>query len=127
MLHIPVSIGEIFDKITILQLKKDNFNCVEKVKNVNAELNFLLLCVSELNTKSIDAYVEELRNVNKILWKCENEIRGFIDNNQFGQDFIDVSISIRKMNEKRNEIKKKINLQMNSPIVEEKEYTKYDI
>lgn len=122
MLYIPVSIGEILDKIIILQLKKDNFKCKEKIKNVNIELDFLLRCIRNLNIESVSICIEELKKINKILWDCENVIRGLMENNQFGQNFIEISIKIRKTNEKRNEIKKRINLQMNSEIIEEKEY-----
>ena len=64
----------------------------------------------------------ELKSINEVLWNAENMIRRLISSEKLDEKFIEISLEIRKMNDRRGEIKKQINITMNSTIVEEKEY-----
>lgn len=119
MIEIPVSYGELFDKITILQIKKQKI----KSDNVVKELHLLLDKSKDINIGS--DLLEQLKIVNQTLWNIEDQIRMKERNQQFDQEFIDLARSVYVENDKRAEIKKRISIQLNSDIVEEKQYIKY--
>ena len=125
MLKIPVSIGELADKITILTIKL-KFLKGHRKANVKNEFDLLN---EELRQSSItieDHLMTELQMINQKLWNVEDEIRIKELNNDFNKDFITLARSIYKLNDKRSEIKKKINKKYNSIIFEEKIYEKYN-
>ena len=125
MLKIPVSIGELADKITILTIKL-KFLKGHRKDNVKNEFDLLN---EELRQSSItieDHLMAELQMINQKLWNVEDEIRIKELNNDFNKDFITLARSIYKLNDKRSEIKKKINKKYNSIIFEEKIYEKYN-
>jgi hypothetical protein len=122
MIEIPVSIGELFDKITILQIKKEKIKSVEKLQNVNQELNLLLQKSNHFNINNIQTQYDKLKEVNLILWEVEDKIRKKEKENCFDESFISLARTVYIENDKRAELKLKINEIMNSNLIEEKEY-----
>ena len=123
-----ISVGELFDKITILNIKTVKIEDKQKLKNILKELNTL----NEQATKivisdklSLDDQVKKLQSINEELWDVENFKREYEANKDFGENFIKLSRDVHFKNDIRAEIKKEINLLSNSIIVEEKEYSKY--
>jgi hypothetical protein len=122
MISIPVSIGELFDKITILQIKKEKIKSVEKLKNVNKELSLLLQISDGINKKEIEEEYNQLKNINESLWNVEDLIREKEKSGCFDNSFIELARSVYIHNDQRAAIKKKINIITNSTLLEEKEY-----
>ena len=121
MILAPISIGELVDKITILEIKKERITG-EKFNHINNELNYLQE-VFENNNLEIDKLIlTTLKQVNMNLWDIENEIRIKEQKNEFDQDFINLARSVYKKNDKRASLKKEINLKYGSMLVEEKSY-----
>jgi hypothetical protein len=124
---IPISPGELLDKITILQIKAERITDPVKVTNVQTELNLLSKVWSE--TVEIDAEINaltaELKSVNEALWKIEDDIRDEERGRRFGERFIELARAVYVTNDERANAKKKVNLHLNSTIVEEKSYQDY--
>ena len=121
MLKIPVSIGELVDKITILKIKL-KFLSGQKKANVKNEYDLLN---NELRNSSIiirEDLIADLQMTNQKLWELEDKIRVKELNNDFKEDFVELARNIYKLNDKRYEIKNKINKKYNSIIFEEKIY-----
>lgn len=123
MVNIPVSIGELFDKITILEIKQKNITCKSKLKNVLLELNSLNKISSTIDKTEINDLIEELKTVNSTLWNIENKIRNKEKLKVFDSEFLEIARSVYKNNDVRAEIKRKINLLTNSTLMEEKEHS----
>ena len=122
----PLSIGELVDKITILEIKKQNINDQNKLKNVKFELDTLNCIFNKLNVKNkISNEIKSLREINKKLWVIEDDIRDEERKSKFGDSFIKLARSVYFTNDKRAEIKKVINLKTNSGLIEEKSYQSY--
>ena len=122
----PLSIGELVDKITILEIKKQNINDQNKLKNVKFELDTLNSIFNKLNVKNkISNEIKSLREINKKLWVIEDDIRDEERKSKFGDSFIKLARSVYFTNDKRAEIKKVINLKTNSGLIEEKSYQSY--
>lgn len=119
MIEIPVSYGELFDKIAILQIKK------EKIQSENVAKELQLLLDKSEHIKVDTNLFDQLKLINKTLWDIEDRIRIKERDQQFDQEFIDLARSVYMENDKRATIKKLINIQLNSDIVEEKQYVKY--
>ena len=123
---VSVSVGEVFDKITILQIKKDKIKDRNKLININKELNEIETVVEEhKNDKEILSFIKTLKNINLKLWEIEDKIRAKESLKEFDEDFIQLARSVYIVNDKRAEIKKEINLKTNSNLIEEKSYKKY--
>ena len=127
LLSIPVSVGEIMDKITILEIKAERILDAEKLANVTAELDILrpLVTHDALNTASIKALVAELKDINEALWDIEDDIREREYAKDFGEAFIALARAVYVTNDKRAEVKKQINLATGSTLIEEKSYEDY--
>ena len=125
MLKIPVSIGELADKITILSIKL-KFLKGQRKENVKNEYDLLNDVLKGSSLVIEDDLMADLQTINQKLWNVEDEIRIKELNNDFNKDFITLARSIYKLNDKRSEIKKKINKKYNSIIFEEKIYEKYN-
>ena len=122
----PLSIGELVDKITILEIKKQNINDQNKLKNVKFELDTLNSIFDKLKVKNkISNEIKSLREINKKLWVIEDDIRDEERKSKFGDSFIKLARSVYFTNDKRAEIKKVINLKTNSGLIEEKSYQSY--
>ena len=123
-----ISVGELFDKITILNIKTQKINDSEKLINIKNELNFLNNQASSINVKDQDSLtlnINKLQSINEELWDIENYKRDCEANKDFGEKFIQLSRDVHFKNDIRAQIKKEINLLTDSIIVEEKEYSKY--
>ena len=123
-----ISVGELFDKITILNIKTQKINDSEKLINIKNELNFLNNQASSINVKDQDSLtqnINKLQSINEELWDIENYKRECEASKDFGEKFIQLSRDVHFKNDIRAQIKKEINLLTDSIIVEEKEYSKY--
>jgi len=123
-----ISVGELFDKITILNIKTQKIQDLEKLTNIKNELNFLNNQVSNIKVKdqeSLNENINKLQSINEELWDIENYKRECEANKDFGEKFIELSRDVHFKNDIRAQIKKEINLLTDSIIVEEKEYSKY--
>ena len=125
-MKIEVSNGEIVDKITILKIKSERITDQTKLENVNKELNALLPLLGEMGiTKSHPLFLK-LHSINTDLWEIEDEIRLCEKAKRFDDYFITLARSVYLTNDRRFDVKKKINLETESQFVEEKSYEKYD-
>ena len=123
-----ISVGELFDKITILNIKIKKIVDQQKLKNILKELNRLNDQSTKIDIPDkllLDEQVKKLQSINEELWDIENFKRECEANKDFGENFIKLSRDVHFKNDIRAEIKKEINLLSNSIIVEEKEYSKY--
>ena len=120
----PVSLGELIDKITILEIKKSNMTGV-KLKNVDKELDLLKYTLQVKNLEIDVDLVNDLKEVNNKLWEIEDKIRLHESKQNFDQDFIELARSVYKENDRRAAIKKEINQKYNSELIEEKSYKNY--
>jgi hypothetical protein len=123
-MKIEVSIGEIIDKLSILQIKTSFIKDDEKLNNVKKEYDYLYNIVfNEMKIKQSD--FSNMVNINQVLWKIEDDIRDKERDKVFDTEFIELARSVYTTNDKRAEIKKKINLKYGSLFVEEKSYSNY--
>ena len=123
-----ISVGELFDKITILNIKTQKINDTEKIINIKNELNFLNNQASNINVKDQDKLrqnIDKLQSINEELWDIENHKRECEANKNFGEEFVQLSRDVHFKNDIRAQIKKEINLLTDSVVIEEKEYSKY--
>ena len=120
----PISIGELIDKITILEIKGDRITDRAKAANVARELDLLrgIKAKAGLDGDQIDGFARELRIVNATLWQIEDEIRELEARKDFGQRFVELARSVYQINDARARIKHRINASFGSEIVEEKSY-----
>tara|TARA_B100000965_G_scaffold241723_1_gene202808 strand:+ start:558 stop:959 length:402 start_codon:yes stop_codon:yes gene_type:complete len=120
----PISLGELLDKITILEIKKVHMTG-KKLRNVAKELE-LLNCILQEKSLKIDIdLINSLRKVNNNIWEIEDKIREKESEKEFDHDFVELARSVYKENDKRASIKKEINNYFNSDLIEEKSYKKY--
>jgi hypothetical protein len=120
---VPVSWGELLDKITILEIKRDRIANANALANVAREHRLLLSVGTQaLKDRAIMLLFGELRQVNETLWEIEDAIREQEARDDFGTAFIDLARSVYKMNDQRAVIKRQINGLLDSELVEEKSY-----
>tara|TARA_B110000285_G_scaffold226845_1_gene287207 strand:+ start:519 stop:914 length:396 start_codon:yes stop_codon:yes gene_type:complete len=119
-----ISAGELFDKITILEIKKTKINEGEKLKDVEKELSSLndTLKTTIADTSEVQELIDKLKSINLKLWDIENGKRLAEKNNNFGTKFIELSRSVYKNNDKRAKIKLEINNFLGSNIKEVKSH-----
>ena len=124
---IEVSVSELIDKITILEIKTTAIKDIVKLKHIEKELEELFYIYNnKLSTNNkCQEYKDELLITNKKLWKIEDDIRECERIKDFGDTFIKLARSVYYENDKRFEIKNKINILYNSNIVEVKSYKVY--
>ena len=120
----PISLGELLDKITILEIKQIHMTGI-KLKNVDKELKLLKKILQDKNLEIDIDLINNLKEVNKNLWEIEDNIRIKESNQEFDKEFIELARSVYKENDKRASIKKEINQKYNSELVEEKSYNNY--
>ena len=122
-----ISIGEFFDKITILEIKKERISNENKLVNINKELDGLNALLIEQSFSRDDAAqeVSELKAINEALWEIEDDIREQESQKTFGDRFIELARAVYITNDKRSEVKRDINLKLGSDFVEEKSYEEY--
>ena len=126
MILIPTSIGELVDKITILEIKLERLTSQEQRANVRRELESLERVRREAGLEGLEALQSELRGVNERLWKIEDAIRDHERERRFDAHFVELARSVYRENDRRSELKRRINLEWDSELVEEKSYQRYD-
>lgn len=126
-IEIPVSFGELIDKLTILEIKKSKITNNEKLKNIQLEFDFLNKKYQTIlnDTKELQVFYDALLKVNNKLWEVEDKIRILENNKEFNEEFIDLARSVYKSNDERFAIKNEINKTFDSEIQEQKEYENY--
>lgn len=124
---IPVSPGELLDKITILRIKVARISDPGKLANVRRELSRLEQTWANVHSPdaSLEAEAIALERVNTALWEVEDRLRENEARGDFGSGFVDLARSVYLHNDERAAIKRRINLALNSDIVEEKSYAPY--
>jgi hypothetical protein len=124
---VPVSPGELLDKITILRIKVARMQDAVKLANVKLELSLLEQTWRESGCAAQEMSADEhaLQNVNERLWDIEDRIRDKEAKQSFDRDFIELARAVYVSNDERAAIKKRINSQLGSRLVEEKSYKQY--
>ncbi len=127
LIEVPVSYGELIDKITILQIKSERMSDPEKVANVRKELELLTERWDSVVASATDvsAEVAQLKQVNEALWEIEDDIRDKEMASEFDSKFIELARSVYVTNDERAATKKTINQKLGSELVEEKSYKDY--
>lgn len=127
VIKVPVSFGEVLDKITILEIKSERIKDEAKLKNVRLELDELSETWNEaVADQSVIAELrKQLKAVNEELWVIEDDIRDQEAAQDFGSRFIELARAVYVTNDKRAAIKKEVNLALGSRFVEEKSYQDY--
>jgi|TARA_B110000211_G_scaffold79360_1_gene93037 uncharacterized protein (DUF3084 family) len=125
--QVPISWGELFDKITILQIKLENLTLKNALENVEQELKKLQSIVTQNGPKTMETIQleGELSQINQQLWGIEDKIRDKERANSFDDEFIQLARSVYITNDERSRIKRKINELLGSELVEEKSYAEY--
>ena len=124
IINVPISVGELIDKITILEIKKDKLKNL-KLKNILKELSFLRAVLEKNSIFIPDEIYFQLKSINLKLWDIEDKIRIKEKNKEFDNEFIELARSVYLNNDRRSETKKELNIIFNSEIIEEKSYEKY--
>ena len=126
-LQVPVSVGEVLDKITILQIKLAHISDANKRVNIQNELDALLPLVAGdvFTTVEMQGLMAELKSVNEALWDIEDDIREKEAAKSFDAEFIELARAVYVTNDRRAKIKKQINLATGSALIEEKSYESY--
>lgn len=124
---VEISVGELFDKITILKIKAEKIKDEKKLNNIKIELEILQNEASKLpqTDDNLIQNIENLKKINNQLWDIENIKRELESAKDFGDNFINSSRDVHFKNDERAKIKKKINDLTNSNVTEEKEYSNY--
>ncbi len=126
-IKIELSVGELLDKVTILQIKAERINDAAKLENINKELQVLqsLWKASSYSQNDLDQNISDLKAVNEALWDIEDKIRDKESEQAFDQEFIELARCVYVTNDKRAEIKRTINTKTGSELIEEKSYSDY--
>jgi hypothetical protein len=124
---VEISIGEFFDKVTILEIKKERIQQADKLANINKELDALnaLLHTLPFSRADVQDEVAELKDINEKLWVIEDDIRDKESAKKFDADFIELARSVYFTNDRRSDVKRAINLKLGSDFIEEKSYEEY--
>jgi len=124
---VEVSVGELLDKISILEIKKEKIKDSEKLKFINDEYKVLKdqLDKNVKSDKKLEEFFNNLKKTNLKLWSIENDKRMCEKNSDFGEKFIDLSREIHFLNDNRSKVKLEINKYTGSQIREIKQYTNY--
>ena len=125
IVNIPVSVGELIDKITILMIKESQTGDEAKLNNIRKELNLLQNKFDELGLgghPAAEGLITALMGINARLWQLEDAVRVKLRSGNHDAEFIDIACGIHKANDERSVIKRQINNVFNSEIIEEKIY-----
>lgn len=127
IIHVPVSPGEVLDKITILEIKSERISDADKLVNVKRELELLTAAWKKYvdDDDTVQAIHAKLKAINEDLWEIEDDIRDKERAREFDQVFIDLARSVYVTNDRRADAKKELNLYLGSEMVEEKSYQDY--
>ena len=120
---VPISVGELMDKITILEIKCERIKNPRQLKNIAHELDALrAVRLGDLDRAMLDKLSGELKRVNAELWDVEDAIRDCEARGDFSASFIELARAVYRLNDERSRLKKAINLASGSRIIEEKSY-----
>jgi Family of unknown function (DUF6165) len=123
---VPISVGELMDKITILEIKSERIKNPSQLENIVHELEALrAVRLRDIERAMLDKLSAELKGVNAKLWDVEDAIRDCEARSDFGESFIALARTVYRLNDERSRLKKAINLASGSRIVEEKSYTSF--
>lgn len=122
---VPVSVGELLDKITILQIKSERIKDPAKLVNIRKELDALIETCRKNSIDVSHALVTELKKINETLWVVEDDIRDKERAKLFDQQFIELARAVYVTNDRRFQVKAQINKAMGSAYAEEKSYQPY--
>jgi len=127
IIEVPVSPGEVLDKITILEIKSERISDAGKLVNVKRELELLQAAwrSSVQEDETVLRIHDELKTINEALWEIEDDIRDKERAREFDDRFIELARSVYVTNDQRANAKKELNLYLGSEIVEEKSYQDY--
>jgi len=125
--NVEISIGEFFDKITILEIKRERIADADKLDNIIKELDSLNSQLQQMpfSREDVKDEVAELKSINEKLWEIEDDIREKESLKSFDDGFIELARSVYFTNDRRSEVKRDINLKLGSEFVEEKSYEEY--
>lgn len=126
-MDVPISVGELLDKLTILRIKSERISDPDKLANVRRELEALeaTWAQSPFSEHDLTAELEQLQRVNETLWDIEDQIRLKESRLEFDQEFIELARSVYLTNDERAAVTRDINVRVGSDIVGEKSYTQY--
>ena len=126
-IKVELSVGELIDKISILQIKAERIIDRSKLENINKELDVLMsLWKDSTNSNNnLEAEINDLKAVNEELWDIEDKIRDKERNQLFDKGFIELARAVYIANDKRADIKRIINSKTGSELIEEKSYSNY--
>ena len=126
-INTPISVGELFDKISILEIKNVKIKDKNKLIHVKNELKLLKNIVRKknINKKNISKIIDQLKNINIRLWNVEDKLRVYEKNKSFKSEFIALARKVYFMNDKRAKLKNEINVHTKSQINEVKSYEEY--
>ncbi|RKZ12979.1 hypothetical protein DRQ53_09335 [bacterium] len=128
LVRVPVSVGELLDKISILRIKTERIDDAAKVANVQRELDALSqeMSSTELDQELAQGFLAELEAVNSDLWVIEDDIRACEARSDFGEEFIRLARAVYRTNDIRATIKRRANEATGSELTEEKSYVDPD-
>jgi len=126
-IEVPISVGELVDKVTILEIKAEQIADAGKRVNIGRELDALSGVLKPLlaATPALGQLKAELRGINETLWRIEDDIRDCERRRDFGEAFVTLARSVYQTNDRRAATKRKIDELMGSELVEEKSYAPY--
>ena len=127
LVSVPVSIGELVDKITILEIKSERLTKPEALENVRRELDLLSGALADLKLEAakLDPLRGALKTVNEALWEIEDDIRVEEANKRFEARFVELARAVYRTNDERAALKRQLNEACGSALVEEKSYEDY--
>ena len=121
--YVPVSLGELYDKYTILQIKQERIKDEGKLVFINKEIEYLKKHIDTFNLDIL--LIRELKTINEILWNVEDNIRDKERRKEFDEEFIALARNVYITNSERSELKNKINSKLNSELIDIKSYYEY--
>ena len=123
---VPISVGELMDKITILEIKSERIKNPGQLENILRELKALrAVRLRDVERTLLGKLSAELKRVNAKLWDVEDAIRDCEARSDFGESFIELARMVYRLNDERSRVKKAINLASGSRIIEEKSYRSF--
>ena len=127
-MQVEISIGELFDKLTILEIKMEKISNNTQLENIRKEWDILndksMSILSIFADQTLFRKIYKLEEINRKLWDIEDWIRECEKQERFDKEFVELARSVYKLNDKRSKIKRDINLITKSNIIEEKSYSK---
>jgi hypothetical protein len=123
---VPISVGELIDKIVILEIKSERIKNESQLANIANELRALrAVRLAAIDRTRLDALTADLKRVNAQLWDVEDAIRECDARDDFGDSFIELARAVYRFNDERARLKKAINVESGSRLVEEKSYKSF--